>query len=364
MINLNIIVMASASSWGGTENWAVQMSALLMERGHNVQLIYAYDIVGNEAKKKNITAKKIKMHNDIDFYTFFKLYRFFKKNNTDALITTKWREYFLATLAAKLAGVPQTVMSLGLKVNVKDDLKRKIIFKTVDKIDVNALEIKKDLLRHEWIPAEKIHVIYNGVDLDVFNPDKVKCNFRKELGLSKDDILIGNIAAFTPQKGHIFFLESIPLVLNKYPNAKFVFVGDGFLRSEIENKIEELNIVENVILTGFRTDIPDILNSLDIFALSSNNEGMAWVILEAMAMKKAIVTTNVSGISESIIEGETGLVTEYNDNKGFADSIISFIDDKEMRLNFGEKARTIAEQKFNTKKMVDETESMLLTNEK
>ncbi|UCE07695.1 MAG: glycosyltransferase, partial [bacterium] len=152
--------------------------------------------------------------------------------------------------------------------------------------------------------------------------------------------------------------------LKKYPQVKFVFVGDGFLRQKIENTIKKLNLENNVILTGFREDIPDILNSLDIFVLSSNNEGMAWVVLEAMAMKKAIVATNVSGILESIIYDKSGIVIEYGDREGLAQAIFSFIDDDKKRLTFGEQARVIVQQKFSNLSMLENTEKILLTNER
>ena len=360
MKKVNIVFVNSSKSWGGTENWTVKMAVLFQKRGHCVLFIGSSEVILTKAQKAGLSTRKIIMKNDGDIWALYQFYRTFRDLRTNVLITTKWREFLLASLAGKLAGVPVIVMCLGLRVDPKDDLKRRVIFRTVNRVIVNAMPIKQALAAKPWIDGRKIDVIYNGVDLEYFSPDSWNGSLREEIGVGRDTPLIGTIGALTPQKGHRFLIDTIPLIKKEVPQAKFIIVGEGFLRPNIEKQIRESDLQENVVLTGFRTDIPAVLKSIDFLVLSSDNEGMAWVILEAMAMKKAVVATDICGTDEAVIDGKTGLVVDFGDREGLAQAILTLIKNKKLRDDMGEKGWKLARQKFSHENMFLETESLLM----
>ena len=360
MKKANIVFVNSSRSWGGTENWSVTTAGLLRRKGHRVVFVCSSDFVRDRAQKAGLPTRRVVMRNDGDVWAFFRFHRLFKKFRTAILVTTKWREYLLASVAGRVAGVPVVVMRLGLRVKPKNDLKRRLIFRTVDRILVNSKAIEESLLARPWIDARKVAVIYNGVDLRDFAPSRWTGSFREELGVDSGVPLVGTVGSLTPQKGHQFLLETIPLVLREVPQARFVVVGEGFLKPQLEARVEALGLGENVTFAGFRSDIPAVLRSLDFLVVPSSNDGLAWVLLEAMAMKKAVVATDVSGADEAVFHGETGLVVAYGNREQLAEAILALIKNRRMRKRMGEKARELVEERFSQERMLSETESLLM----
>ena len=163
---------------------------------------------------------------------------------------------------------------------------------------------------------------------------------------------MGNIARLAPEKGHIFCLEAFKMVVNRFPKAKLIIVGDGILRPDIEAKIKELNLDENVIMSGYREDIPEILASLDISLHTSIWEGMPIAIIEAMLSAKPIIATRVGGIPELIEDGVSGLLVPALQAGALSASMERLINDKTLAANMGEVARARAKERFNSDVMM------------
>jgi glycosyltransferase involved in cell wall biosynthesis len=140
-------------------------------------------------------------------------------------------------------------------------------------------------------------------------------------------------------------------VLEKIPEAVFIFAGDGPQKQNILNRISELGLLNKVVMLGLRKDIPDILKSIDVFVLPTLQEALGTSFLEAMAMGKPVIGTNVGGVGEVIKDGVNGYLVEPDNPVALADAIIKMFRDKEKAGQMGIEGRKIAKQDFSLEKM-------------
>jgi len=236
----------------------------------------------------------------------------------------------------------------------------------VDRFIVVSEVLRETLLSSYRIQPDKVIKIYNGIELDEYRPNgkKVishKSEVRREFGLSKDVPVIGAIGRMVWQKGFEYLIECIPEIVRTYPDAKILIVGDGPLRERLGALSEELGVRDNVIFTGFRSDIKEIFSAVDLFVVPSLLEGFPMVTLEAMAMSKPIVATRINGITEQITDGVDGILVPPKDPTALAKAVIQVLNDREFAKTMGLAAREKVEQDFSVEKMVAETEKVYLS---
>ena len=356
---LRVVITNTSRSWGGTEHYAAQVAAGLVRRGHDVRFLWADPVVGERLRELGVPEERCRLRNDADLRALQSLYVTFRKQECDVVLLTKWREYWLGGLAAKLARVPMTVIRLGLRILPKDDLKRRLIFRLADRIVVNAEEIRDGLLSRPWMDPAKIRVVHNGVDLHRFRPGGDGMAFRLEIGIPPSVPLVGTIGAMSPQKDHDLFARTAARLHEDFPDAHFTVVGEGFLRSPLEARIRELDLKQRFHLPGFRRDVRPALAAFDLFVLSSYNEGMARVLLEALACGLPVVATDVSGTRACVQDGVNGLVVPPRNREALAAAIGRLLRDSGMRQEMGERSRRIAEERFDAERMLSETMQLL-----
>jgi len=297
-----------------------------------------------------------------DLKALAKLYFFIKDNKFDIVHTHTSKAGILGRIAAKLAKVPIIFFTphgsifhsiyygpiatflLGRLENFAASF--------TDKIITCSENEKKDFLDNKVGSCDKYITIYWGIRQDNFLKSYDILAKRRELGMSENVILIGNVARLVPEKGHLFCLESFKIVVDKFPNAKLFIIGDGILKPDIEAKINELNLNNNVIMLGYRRDVAEILASLDISLHTSIWEGTPVAIIEAMLMAKPIIASRVGGIPELIEDGSTGILVSPYDKEALAQAIMRLINDKAQASKMGEAARQSAQDKFNLELMI------------
>lgn len=192
------------------------------------------------------------------------------------------------------------------------------------------------------------HVIYYGIDLERFSaapPALERTGVR----------WIGNVARLAPQKGQRHLVEAAPLVLARYPEARFVLVGDGELRAELEQQVRAAGLEAQFLFTGARTDVPELLASLDVFVLPSYFEGLCYAVIEAQAAGVPVVATAVGGVGENVVPGETGVLCEPGDAGSLAEGILSLLDQPEEASRLATEARRRVFARYARSRMVAET---------
>jgi glycosyltransferase involved in cell wall biosynthesis len=187
-----------------------------------------------------------------------------------------------------------------------------------------------------------IKVIHNGVNIDTFSPLKAQPTLRSELNIKDGHRLVGMIANFDPRKGHHDFIASCPIVQEKMPNTQFVIVGnhlDKEYYKQIRQRAEQYGLTRVMHFLGPRKDIPNILMSLDVVVQPSLTEAGPRVPIEAMAMERPIVVTDVGGNSEEVVNGETGLVVPVGNINALSGAILRLLSDTDLALRLGESGR-------------------------
>ena len=205
---------------------------------------------------------------------------------------------------------------------------------------------KKFLIEKKGMRKNKIVLIQNGIPLDVFRDaaNKVgKCR-RKKFGISDDITVIGIVGMLHENKGHRYFIDAAHSVARQNPNTKFMIIGDGDIRSELEQQVAKLGLKNHVIFTGHQTNIPKVLEMLDIFVMASISETWGTSLVEAMAAKKPIITSDSGGPSEIIKDGLTGLIVPVKDTRAIAEKINYLIDNPVQSSFLAENAQRESEK--------------------
>jgi glycosyltransferase involved in cell wall biosynthesis len=216
-----------------------------------------------------------------------------------------------------------------------------ILAKFISETVANCSSVAEFCIKKRSIPSENVKVIFNGIPLDEFKMASHE-DIEKEkqrLNIPPDYKIVGTVARLHEQKGINYFIEAMPEVLNSCPKTKFLIVGDGHLRGELEERCKQLNLQHHVVFTGQRKDIPLILSLLDIKVISSVYEGTTLTVFETMAVGKPIISTDVDGLREVIEDGKTALVVPPKDVKVLAQKIIYLLKNKEEAERLGANAR-------------------------
>jgi glycosyltransferase involved in cell wall biosynthesis len=210
---------------------------------------------------------------------------------------------------------------------------------------------KWELTNYYKIPASKIQVIHNGVDINKFKPAIDKRKVKVELGFNPDDLAIVSVGRLYARKGLFTLIESMPAVTKRFPTAKFIISGKG--QSDEMNKLiahaEKLGVKNNIVFTGYYPDrkLPKLYQAADVFAFSTFYEHHPFAVLEALATGLPVVTTTVGGIPETIETSKNGFLVEPFDPKQFSDKILYLLEHPIEAKEMGTKARKTVEQQLD-----------------
>ncbi|MBU1727515.1 MAG: glycosyltransferase [Candidatus Omnitrophica bacterium] len=343
----------------GTEKHLLNLAKGLAGNGFEVTICCLFnlgmslDCLGYD----NIELVSLNRRSVYDPRIIFDLLRICKKGKFDVLHSYLFAFHYLAVIPAKICGAPiiiTTRRELARWKKWHHNFFENLANLFTDKVIACSVAARDFALDTESLTVNKVNVIYNGVDLDVFKPKDKNNIILDEFGLSDKDVVVGMVANFSDIKNHIYFLEGLVEVKKNTPGIKCLLVGDGALRVNIEEAIERLGLVGNVRLAGQRDDVADILSVIDIFVLNSLEEGLPNSILEAMACGLPVVATKVGGVSESVAHGESGLLVSPGALTDLAKAITALAQDKNLRKKMGCRSRAIIESKFSFQRMLED----------
>ena len=292
------------------------------------------------------------------FSFIMRLAKVIRQENPDVVHTRNWGGVD-GIIASRLAGVSNIVhgehgwgMDDPHGKNVKRRFIRRWISLGVKEFTAVSKQIKT-WLEQEVRVFQPVTQIYNGIDLSLYDFKSDKTLLKQHLGFTKSSLLIGAVGRLDPIKDHVGLIEVFNSVCKLYPESHLLIVGDGPERSRLENLKNK-----NVHLLGEREDIPRFMHSLDIFAMASLNEGISNTILEAMASRLPIVSTDVGGTPELIESGRNGFLVAAKDYSTFADRLINYLSDAELRTRHGDINYLKIKDKFTIPSMVSGYESV------
>ena len=298
-----------------------------------------------------------------DFISLVNLYKFMKKEKFHSVQTYTTKAGFIGRLAARLAGVPIIIHNiLELPQNSTQNPVLKFIYKTMEQIAANWADFiitttqpnRNQILENKIVTPDRLAAIPEGIEMK--NYECVKANRaekRKELGIPDGAIMVGTVARLEKAKGHIYLLEAIKTILKKRDDIYFVMVGKGCLYEQLEEKSRELGIEKKVQFTGFRDDMLEILQSIDLFVLPSLWEGQGVVLMEAMCYKKPVIACKVGGVVDVVRDGVNGVLVPPRDPQGIAEAVLKTLDNPEKMKEMGESGYNRIKTYFRDSEMND-----------
>jgi glycosyltransferase involved in cell wall biosynthesis len=281
--------------------------------------------------------------------------KYIKHHKIDILHCHQYTPWVYGTIAAMFTKTKIVFTEHGRFYPDSSTWKRKLLNPLLNLFTDSVVAIseatKQALVEFENIPRRSIDVIYNGIaELKVDN-EKVK---QLKLALELDDkIILGTIARFDPIKNHKMMLRAFANISIQHANAVLVIVGDGDERTNLENLVDELEIKDKVIFTGYNPNPQHYLAMMDIYLLSSFSEGTSMTLLEAMSLGKPCIVTDAGGNTEIIKHKENGLVTGNDNLEQFTDCCNQLIADIVKQKLYGEAGRKIFEENFSLNNMLN-----------
>ncbi len=250
-----------------------------------------------------------------------------------------------------------------LKTKLFKYIERKLAHKSTAIVAISDIQKKELSEIHRICTAEKIHVIPLGFDLQKFqdNINEKRKTTRETYQLQEDEVAVAIIGRLTKIKNHAFFLEVIENLLQKqHEKVTFFIVGDGELKTEIEGKVNSLNTqyAAKIILTSWITDIASFNAGMDIICLTSDNEGTPVSLIEAQASNVPVITTDVGGVKDILVEGKTGFVIKKGDLEDYVKKLGNLINNKELRTELSLNGWNFVKEKFHYTRLTRDMEEL------
>ena len=321
----------------------------------------------NDLSKRGVEVKNLRLKKIYSFkgiWEGIKLLKFIKERNIKIVVTYHESSDFWGGIIAKISRVPIIISSrrdMGHLLKKRHILIYRMINPLFNKIITVSDAVKNNLFNKQHILWHKLITVHNGVDTDLFFKHIDNNEIREKLSLENNIPVIGILASVTPIKGQRYFIEAIPSVLEKFPEAHFLIIGtcDNIpYYKELKELIIRLQIEKKVIFTGEITAIPEIISIMDICVLSSINEGFPNAVLEYMAAGKPVVATSVGGTPEAVVSGKTGFLIPPCNPKALSQAILSLLNNKALAEKMGAEGKTTIDKKFSLKAMLDNIEDL------
>jgi glycosyltransferase involved in cell wall biosynthesis len=341
-----VLLVIDNLEFGGGERVFLQLAAGLKDRFE----IFVAATHGGEfegrLRELDIQFFSVNMGRRLSWKPVTQLRDIIRQNKIALVHSQGARADFFARVAGRIANAPHILCTLAMPVEGFDvGFLRKKIYRLADQISARYVErfivvsdsLRTTLIEGRGISSQLVVRIYNGIELHQYHPDLKETSLRNNWGIPPSAPLVGAIGRMVWQKGFEFLIHAIPEIISDIHDVRFLFVGDGPLKSDLERLVRQLDISHKVIFAGFRPDIS-----------------------RAMAMAKPIVATRINGIEEQISDGEEGLLVPPQSTKTLSAAVLELIQNNELASRLGTAARRKVETYFSVERMVGETEKVYL----
>ena len=358
---MKILYSCLSKSWGGMEMYTLTSIDQLSKRDIKVELICAAESrIHIEANNRGIILHPVKANSYFHPFTSLRLALLIKNNSYSIVHTQASKDLWLLVPSLLLANskIPLFLTKQVGSFVIKKDIFHKILYRRVNRLFAISTVIKKNLIDTTPVKPEKISILPNGIDTNRFNPENVdRMKVRKEIGIGPSEIVLGMLARFTPGKGHEEFLWAAKELNKEYKNLRYIIVGEPSRgEHDYAEKIKQLAKnyeLKNLVFTGYREDIPEVLAAMDIFAFPSHSEAFGIALVEAMAAKKSSVCSNAEGVLDIAVDGLTSYLFENKNAEDLKVKLKLLIESENTRFAFGENARKRVIEQFDLSKMTD-----------
>ena len=336
------------------------MSAIgLRSRGHKV---YFGGRKGSKflsvCSENNFPIFELSIKGDFGLINIFKLTKYFRKNSINIIIANFNKDIRLSVLAAKFSPVQILLARNGLPILQNNWRYRLTYTRLVDGIITNTNAIKSRYLSYGWLSDDFIKVIHNGIDTSQ-KVDYPRDQVIREYNLPKERKFVGIFGRLVKQKQHHVFLEIARKIKNELPQVRFLIIGDGPLKQELDDTAKELGLENEVIFISHLSNPFPLYTVCDVVLLTSEEEGFPNVVMEAMLSAKPVVAFNVGGVGELIETDKTGFITRPDNQQEMFLKAIELLKNPQLCQEIGQNARKYVLENLSLDKMIDQIESYL-----
>lgn len=350
-MSLTILQYITPSRLGGAEEYFLRLVGDLRERGHRVLVVTKRDTpLRHELEKRDVELYAWHTRGKIDPRTVFKLCRLIKRERVDLVHTHLTTASWNGNIAGRLCGVPVVA-----HVHAADS---KTWFQWAHYLVAVAHGVKAHLLE-QGVPAAKVPVLYYGIDLQQHNRVLDAAQAKARLGLPPNALTVGVIASLIERKGHRFLLQALHEIEPQVGPVDALFAGEGVLRESLEMQARGLGMEQRVHFLGFRRDVDKVMAACDIVALPSSKEGLSIAVMEAMALRRPVIATDVAGMPELVRNGETGMLIPPENVDALAQAMLHIYQDEKLAARLAQQGRALLEEKFDQRHCLAEVERFL-----
>lgn len=353
---LRIVHSEAATSFGGQEHRIFKEMVAMRERGHYLEAICQPDAeLTPRLRDAGFVVHTMFMDGFVNIVAGIeRARRILKAGRFDVLNTHSRQDTIIAAPAGRLAGTPLIVRTRHLASKVNSLLTYTWLPHCVTTVSEH---VRRQLITR-GVPPDLVETIYTPV---ILKPPVARSTLRDELGLAPSDVVVGCVAVLRPDKGHRNLIDaSAPLMADR-PNLHLVIVGGGSpVFEQLQEQVARLGLERRIHLMGSRRDVPNLLAGFDLFCLATRKEAMGTVFVEAAAAGLAVIGTDVGGVGELMVPGETGLLVKLDDSPGLTAALARLVDSPQERRRMGEAghARIWGQEMFTPQTLARRTEEV------
>ncbi len=352
---LRIVHSEAATSFGGQERDIHHQMLAMRARGHHLEAVCQPQAeLAARLLDDGFAVHTLLMDGALNYWRgLFRLQRLFRQLRPDILNTHSRRDTMLAGMAGRLARVPLIVRSRHLARRPNS----LVSYTGIPHRVLTCSDHVRQQLLDRRVPAGHVATVYSAVEPPVVSRSG---KLRSELGLADDAVIVGSVGVLRRPKGHHELIDAMQPLLHQRTRVHLVIVGGGQpLFDQLQSHVADLGLTRQVHLLGERHDAPDLLADFDIFALATRQEALGRVFIEAAAAGLPVVATDVGGVSETLLPGESGFLVPLDDRQALATAIHQLVDDPALRQSMGQAGREFYHEsgRFTTQAMVDATEA-------
>lgn len=337
----------SEMGYSGGEVQVFLLIEALAKRGYENALVCSPNSRSEvEAHSSGIRTFGVRLRNDLDVLSVFRLSSWLRRSGADLVHLHTGRATWLGGLAAKLAGVP-AITTRRMDRRVSRGLRTKLMYGSLVQRTVAISPAVRDCLLEANVAPNSVELIWDAVDPNAFESSAPREALRASLGLREDEFVLISMAALVKRKGIDVLIDAVSLLAKRGVPVRLLVGGEGEERSALEAQAKRLGVEPQVEFLGWRADKADLLAAADVFVLPSRAEGVGVAALEAMAAQKPVVASRVGGLSQAVVDGETGSLVEPGDPAALADALQSLAGDVERQSAFGARGRERVLQLFS-----------------
>jgi glycosyltransferase involved in cell wall biosynthesis len=368
-----VLQLIDSFEQGGSERQALQLTQLLHDSGHFSLRLASLSPEGPLRNDLDgVDLGEICSYPLNSFYNFHtcnqlrRFVRYLRSSKVHVLHTHDFYTNVFGMFAGALARVPVRIASRRETSGMRSTAQHKaqsFAYKLAHQVIANSEAVREQLIV-EGVRADKITVIYNGLDFDRVRPHPVltrqeslaALNLPEELSNRPLVTIVANMRLAV--KDHSMFLRAAKRISETIPAAAFLLAGEGELMPLIRTQTEELGLGDDTFFIGRCDKLAELLAVSDVCVLTSKSEGFSNSILEYMAAGRPVVVTDVGGAREVVVEGETGYLVQSGDDKKMAERIISLLQEPEKARAMGQQGRQVVEEKFSCAAQLERTEEL------